>query len=55
MIGIVSLLVGTAIAISGAKAGYSYWALVARTVTTPLASTVGFWLATPRLPGCRGE
>jgi O-antigen/teichoic acid export membrane protein len=46
----VALIVGTAIAIGGAKAGYGYWALVAMTVTTPLVSTVGFWLATAWIP-----
>jgi O-antigen/teichoic acid export membrane protein len=47
----VGLIVGTAIAIGGAKAGYGYWALVAMTVTVPLISTVGFWLATAWVPG----
>jgi O-antigen/teichoic acid export membrane protein len=45
------LLVGTAIAILGAKAGYGYWALVGMTVTAPLISTVGFWLTTAWVPG----
>ena len=31
-----SLLIGTAIAIGGAKAGYGYWALVAMTIAIPL-------------------
>jgi O-antigen/teichoic acid export membrane protein len=47
----VGLIVGTAIAIGGAKAGYGYWALVAMTVTVPLISTVGFWLTTGWVPG----
>ncbi len=47
----VGLIVGTAIAIGGAKAGYGYWALVAMTVTVPLISTVGFWLTTAWVPG----
>ena len=47
----VALIVGTAIAIGGARAGYGYWALVAMTVTTPLVSTVGFWLTTAWIPG----
>ena len=47
----VGLIVGTAIAIGGAKAGYGYWALVAMTVTVPLISTVGFWLTTAWIPG----
>ncbi len=51
VINIVSLVVGTAIAIGGAMAGYGYWALVAMTVTTPVASTAGFWLTTAWIPG----
>ena len=47
----VGLVVGTAIAIGGAEAGYGYWALVAMTVTVPLISTVGFWLTTAWVPG----
>ena len=51
VINTVGLIVGTAIAIAGAKIGYGYWALVAMTVTAPLISTIGFWLATAWLPG----
>ena len=51
IIGVVSLIVGTAIAIGGAKAGYGYWALVAMTVSSPLVATIGFWLATGWVPG----
>ena len=51
VIGVVSLVVGTAIAIVGAKAGYGYWALVAMTVTSPLVATIGFWLAAAWVPG----
>ena len=51
VIGVVSLIVGTAIAISGAKAGYGYWALVAMTVSSPLIGTIGFWAATGWVPG----
>lgn len=51
VIGVVSLIVGTAIAIGGAKAGYGYWALVAMTVTSPIVSTLGFWLTTAWVPG----
>ena len=45
------LVVGTAIAIGGAKAGYGYWALVAMTVTMPLVVTIGCWMATSWVPG----
>jgi PST family polysaccharide transporter len=51
VINVVALIVSTAIAIGGAKAGYQYWALVAMTVTLPLIATIGFWLATGWVPG----
>ena len=51
VINTVSLILGTGIAIGGAKAGYGYWALVAMTVALPLTSTVGFWLTTAWVPG----
>jgi O-antigen/teichoic acid export membrane protein len=51
VIGVVSLIVGTAIAIGGAKCGYGYWALVAMTVSLPLTSTVGLWLTSGWVPG----
>jgi len=51
VINTVGLLVGTAIGIGGARAGYGYWALVMMTITTPLISTAGFWLATAWIPG----
>ena len=51
VINTVSLIVGTAIAIGGAKAGYGYWALVAMTVTLPLITTIGLWMATGWVPG----
>jgi O-antigen/teichoic acid export membrane protein len=51
VINTVGLIVGTVIAIAGAKAGYGYWALVAMTVTVPLTSTIGFWLTLDWVPG----
>ena len=51
VISVVSLTVGTAIAIGGAKAGYGYWALVSMSVTPPLIATIGFWLTTGWVPG----
>jgi O-antigen/teichoic acid export membrane protein len=51
VINTVALIVGTAIAIGGAKAGYGYWALVAMAVASPLTSTILVWLATPWVPG----
>jgi PST family polysaccharide transporter len=50
VISVVSLLVGTAIAVAAAKAGYGYWALVAVSVTSPLVATIGFWLTTGWVP-----
>ena len=51
IINTVGLMVGTAIGIGGARAGYGYWALVVMTVTSPLISTAGFWLTTSWIPG----
>jgi PST family polysaccharide transporter len=51
VISTISLIVGTAIAIGGARAGYGYWALVAMTVTLPLTNTMGLWMATAWIPG----
>jgi O-antigen/teichoic acid export membrane protein len=51
VINTVSLIIGTAIAIGGAKAGYGYWALVAMTVALPIATTIGCWLTAGWVPG----
>jgi O-antigen/teichoic acid export membrane protein len=51
VIGVASLIIGTAIGVGGAWAGYGYWALVAMTVSLPLTNTVGLWLATRWIPG----
>jgi PST family polysaccharide transporter len=45
------MIVGTAIAIGGAKAGYGYWALVAMAVASPLTTTILVWLVTAWIPG----
>ena len=50
-ISLVSLLVGTAIAVGGAAIGYGYWALVASSVVTPVVASIGYWLATGWVPG----
>jgi PST family polysaccharide transporter len=50
IISVVSLLVGSAIAIGGAEAGYGYWALVGMSVTSTLTGTLGFWLTTAWVP-----
>ena len=51
VIQIIALVVGTALAIAGAMAGYGYWALVAMTVCVPLMGTLGAWLCAGWLPG----
>src|SRR6516165_1184242 len=51
VIGVASMIVGTAIAIGGAKAGYGYWALVAMAVASPLTTTILVWLVTAWIPG----
>jgi len=51
VINIVSLTVGTALAIGMAELGLGYWALVAMTVSFPLTTTVGLWIATAWIPG----
>lgn len=51
IIDILSLVISTVIAIGLARVGYGYWALVAMTVTLPLISTLGLWLATAWVPG----
>jgi PST family polysaccharide transporter len=51
VISVISLAVGSAIAVGGAKAGYGYWALVTMTVAPPLIATIGFWLTTGWVPG----
>lgn len=51
LINIVSLVVGIAIAILGAEAGFGYWAVVLMNVTPPAVATAGFWLATGWVPG----
>ena len=53
MIGVASLIAGTAVAIGGAAFGYGYWALVASSVMTPLVASIGFWLVTVGSQGCR--
>jgi O-antigen/teichoic acid export membrane protein len=51
VIGVTSLIIGTAIGMGGAKASYGYWALVAMTVSLPLTNTIGLWLTTRWIPG----
>lgn len=46
-----SLLIGTAVSIGMAMAGYGYWSIVSMTITLPLATTIGLWLATGWIPG----
>jgi PST family polysaccharide transporter len=51
MINVLSSIVGIAIGIGGAEAGYGYWALVVMTVASPLVATIGVWLSTGWIPG----
>lgn len=51
VINTIGLLVGTAIAIGGALAGYGYWALVAMSVTSPLVGSIGYWIVADWFPG----
>jgi O-antigen/teichoic acid export membrane protein len=51
VINTVGLLIGTVLAIGGAEAGYGYWSLVAMTVSVPLVTTIGCWIATAWIPG----
>jgi O-antigen/teichoic acid export membrane protein len=51
VISVISLIIGVAVGIGGAVAGYGYWALVAMTVAQPLVATIGFWIATGWVPG----
>jgi O-antigen/teichoic acid export membrane protein len=51
VIGVISMIVGTAIAVGGAIAGYGYWSLVAMSVTSPFIATVGFWFTAGWVPG----
>lgn len=50
-INVIALLIGSLLAIGGALGGYGYWALVAMTVSMPLVSSIGFWIATRWVPG----
>jgi O-antigen/teichoic acid export membrane protein len=51
VISVISLSVGTVIAILGAKAGYGYWAVVSMTVTPPIIGTIGLWVTSGWVPG----
>jgi O-antigen/teichoic acid export membrane protein len=50
VIDISSLLFSTIVALGLAWAGFRYWALVAMSVLTPAATTVGLWIATRWTP-----
>jgi O-antigen/teichoic acid export membrane protein len=51
VINTLSLLLGIAVGVAGAKAGDGYWALVWMTLTLPLTATIGFWMAAKWVPG----
>jgi O-antigen/teichoic acid export membrane protein len=47
----IALLASVAVGIGMAMSGAGYWALVGMTITVPIVSTAGFWLAARWLPG----
>ncbi len=51
IIEISALLIGTVVSVGMAMAGYGYWALVSMTLTLPIATTIGLWIATGWIPG----
>ena len=51
VINVTSLVTSTGVAIVFAKLGFGYWALVAMTVTLPLTTTIGVWIASAWMPG----
>jgi PST family polysaccharide transporter len=51
IINTVALVMGSAIGIASALAGFGYWSLVVMTITQPLALTIGQWIATGWMPG----
>ena len=51
VIDIVSLVVGTSMAIGLALRGFGYWSLVATSTITPLCYTIGVWLTARWMPG----
>jgi O-antigen/teichoic acid export membrane protein len=51
VINVTALLVSTIVAMTLAKMGFGYWALVGMTVTLPLTTTIGVWTATAWVPG----
>jgi PST family polysaccharide transporter len=50
IIEIVSLVISSAIAIGMALMGFGYWALVGMTISAPVVSAAGVWLATAWVP-----
>jgi O-antigen/teichoic acid export membrane protein len=51
VINTLGIVVGTAIAIVAAWAGFGYWSLVMLSDIAPLISTIGYWVATSWIPG----
>jgi O-antigen/teichoic acid export membrane protein len=51
VINIAALILSSAIAILGAKAGYGYWALVAMNIVSPVVITLGLCLTSKWVPG----
>lgn len=56
VIDVIALILSIAAAISLALAGFGYWALVAMTLSTPVVTTIGLWVASgwvPQMPSRR--
>lgn len=51
VINTLSLLFGTAVAIGAAKLGFGYWSLVAMSVASPIALSIGSWVSSRWVPG----
>ncbi|HSS95395.1 MAG TPA: lipopolysaccharide biosynthesis protein, partial [Terriglobales bacterium] len=51
LVNVIALVASAVVAIITAKLGFGYWALVAMTITVPLASSIGVWIATLWMPG----
>jgi len=51
VINVAALVVSTIVAIGMAKLGYGYWSLVGMTITLPLTTTIGVWIAAAWTPG----
>ena len=51
IINVTALVTSTLVGVTMAKLGFGYWALVGMTITIPLTTTVGVWIAAAWVPG----